>query len=131
MRCGLSRGGTKASAPAPAALCTHTQHFPRDLNSQVRSCRTITAAPIYPPSLFMEKKTFLISRLLLPTSLAAAVLAYVCLYLRDCRVGLKKRETFFSPWNIKISSAQPSDPIMIEKMGGGGGNVLLLVPLSS
>jgi hypothetical protein len=39
----IVEGGRKASAPA---AFVYTQHFPRDLNSQVRSCRTITAAPI-------------------------------------------------------------------------------------
>lgn len=106
-------------------LCVHTQHFPRDLNSQVRSCRTITAAPMYTLlSLWKEKNVFDFSAAAY-ISLAATVLAYGNVYLRNCRVG--KRRDFRIQKSRLLNQA--TDPIMIEKRRGG--NVLMLVPLSS
>lgn len=126
MRCGLSKRGRKASAPAPApALCTHTT-FSQGLELTSAFMPHDNCCAYVYPSLFMErKKCFWFLGCCLYISLAATVLAYGNVYLRNCRVG--KRRDFRIQKSRLLNQA--TDPIMIEKRRGG--NVLMLVPLSS
>lgn len=115
--------GRKASAPAPA-LCTHTT-FSQGLELTSAFMPHDNCCAYIPFSLYGKKKMFLISRLLpiYPWLLLYSRVGNV--YLRNCRVG--KRRDFRIQKSRLLNQA--TDPIMIEKRGGG--NVLMLVPLSS